>query len=155
MLTVKQLKKAINKYLTTTIIAVTLTLAITGTCLYFNSELANFFCITASVMLGIIVGQIVYYREKYEEQAEKQVGIFALIYLGLNTLIWIALFYHYNSQFYKKETRHNVVRKEIISGYQGKSRFILICEDTVIETGMQSYYKINPPQIIYHTEVIR
>jgi uncharacterized membrane-anchored protein len=139
----------------TIIIAVTLTLAITGTCLYFNNEQANVLCFMASLIFGWTAGFVIYHSEKWLHNSRHQANIFALVYLGLNILVWAALFRHYNSQFYEKVTRHNVVRKEVVAGYKGASRFILICEDTVIETGMQSYYSINPPQIIYHTETIR
>jgi hypothetical protein len=142
--------------LKTTIIAVTLTLTIAGACLYFNNEAANFFCFMASLILGWTAGFVIYHSEKWLHNSRHQANIFALVYLGLNIPIWTALFYHYNSQFYEKVTRHNVIRKEIVpAGYKIPARFILICEDTVIETGMQSYYSINPPQIIYHTEEIR
>ncbi len=137
-------------------VAILLTFTIGSICLYFNSAQANFFCFTASLLLGWTAGFIIYNSEKWLHNARHQANIFALIYLGLNILIWTALFYHYNSQFYEKVTRHNVIRKEIVpAGYKIPARFILICEDTVIETSMQSYYSINPPQIIYHTEEIR
>jgi hypothetical protein len=144
-----------NSTIKTTIIAVTLTLVITGTCLYFNSELANILCLYFSAIFGFGAGCIIFDSERWLHNSRHQANIFAFIYIGLNILIYAAVFYHYNSQFYDKVTRHNVVRKEIISGYKGRARFILICKDTVIETGMQSYYSINPPQIIYHTEEIR
>jgi hypothetical protein len=148
--------KIMKKDTITIIIAITLTLAITGTCLYFNSGQANVLCFIATWVLGVIAGGIIYHKEDWEDEAEEQLSRFDIAYIFLNVIMWFIIFYRYNTSFYEKTTRHNVIRKEIVpAGYKIPARFILICEDTVIETGIQSYHSINPPQIIYHTEEIR
>lgn len=140
----------------TTLIAIVITFTIGAICLYFDSHDGNGFSFIATWVLGVIAGGIIYHKEDWEDEAEEQLGRFAIAYIFLNVIMWFIIFYRYNTSFYEKVTRHNVVRKEIVpAGYKIPARFILICEDTVIETSMQSYYSINPPQIIYHTEEIR
>jgi hypothetical protein len=140
----------------TIIVAILLTFTIGSICLYYDSEKGNGFSFIATLVLGVIAGGIIYHKEDWEDEAEEQLSRFAIAYIFLNVIMWFIIFYRYNTSFYEKTTRHNVVRKEIVpAGYKIPARFILICEDTVIETGMQSYYSINPPQIIYHTKEIR
>jgi hypothetical protein len=140
----------------TIIVAILLTFTIGSICLYYDSEKGNGFSFIATLVLGVIAGGIIYHKEDWEDEAEEQLSRFAIAYIFLNVIMWFIIFYRYNTSFYEKTTRHNVVRKEIVpAGYKIPARFILICEDTVIETGMQSYSSINPPQIIYHTKEIR